>query len=1257
MSTRPEDPTTNHETDRLEQLVLELLSSKPIELLAHDQSIYSTYSKDNPDSSVVLHAIGITCYQHYAATGRTSCLRDAVELVGKALEWFSADGPDRLQILEQFSAICVLYCKTNEGEDALRRIRNHRDSFPSDLWADPNHCGVTYNLANIAWLSFERSSKCKDLRDSVDLYNLCLIGLSDGDSRTAWAHHNLAEAYLECYRRTFSICALNDSIHHHTLALQLRIHDHPDRLTSLRSLSLALATGLRLSTRSVYIQTAVKCTREALMYKNQSFLERLADALALSHFLVLAFEQSGRKPAIDEAIDVCREALETLSHTHPQYLAILCDLQHAVLLRAQHFGGVFDLQEAVKLGKELRDLKYPDAASGINAHANSLMTCYDYSRRLEDLEGAVEGYSASLVLRPKGHILHAVSLLNLAKAVSARWRHMRATDVPDLTNSIAMFEEALQLCPPGHMHRLRCLSLYASLLQMRYVTVTRDVENLNYSVLLLKEVIKLRPRGHLDYYVARCRLGLVLLARSDTPQYQSDLDEGILLLSETLSLPASSSIDQWRVEMQLAHAYVKKFRIAAVKNNANLDDLNEGISLYVTAITSAGLSPTIPEDVVELKQNHATALCLRYVYLGHIEDLEIGIGAYHAITNEGSHDQRFLTRRMLAVALGDRFMRLGRARDLKRSIKLLRWVSKNQRDHLDRANTLANLAGTLHLRYTHSGRISDQEDSIRRYRMALDIIPEGHNDRGWAESNLASALFTRYREYGKDSNRDLNEAIELGEAAIKSYPADRPGRAQALRNLSEFLLHRYAKSQSQGDYDAGVNLVDQSLDALFEGDPERAIALTYSSFAHRVRFGFTGDTQDKKREIELCIEALGMLPPGHPQRPSILHDLGSTLCSVSQFEEGMRYLSESISSLPRGHPDRPAHLNTQATWQLEIFKRSGEENYLTGAVKACCEAIYDDSLGAKLRVDAAVGFLTEAEVFLSSMAHQEHTTLVNIYKKLIALFPQVAYLGLDINSRLRSLRHCERMAAFGAQHALGLNEIATAVELLENGRGVFWRQALRLKAVKDELSADSTSRKLQTISRQLEIKSFDRIPLDSSELFLSSRHWEEESSRRRRLSEQFETLLRKLGQTSSSLMNRLYFEELNNVAEEGPVVILLAGSKSCQAVAFRAGKGAVVIGLPNVSYRSLQLLKKSMTIAIAHTPASDLPNTTGSTDTYRAGGSKAMDMDRVLVKLWTNVVKVVYDALDLKVRNIMALYVSMGLRTDLLHVPIACAWP
>jgi len=73
--------------------------------------------------------------------------------------------------------------------------------------------------------------------------------------------------------------------------------------------------------------------------------------------------------------------------------------------------------------------------------------------------------------------------------------------------------------------------------------------------------------------------------------------------------------------------------------------------------------------------------------------------------------------------------------------------------------SLNNLAGSLSDRFKQQGILSDLDEAIDLNQAALALRPPGHSDRSTSLHNLASSLSDRFKQQGVLS--DLDEAIDL----------------------------------------------------------------------------------------------------------------------------------------------------------------------------------------------------------------------------------------------------------------------------------------------------------------------------------------------------------------------------------------------------------------------------------------------------------------------------------------------------------------
>ncbi|KAJ8580075.1 hypothetical protein M405DRAFT_753711, partial [Rhizopogon salebrosus TDB-379] len=87
----------------------------------------------------------------------------------------------------------------------------------------------------------------------------------------------------------------------------------------------------------------------------------------------------------------------------------------------------------------------------------------------------------------------------------------------------------------------------------------------------------------------------------------------------------------------------------------------------------------------------------------------------------------------------------------------------------NRSSSLNNLAIHLYARFQQRGVLSDLDEAIDLSQAALALCPPGHSNRSSSLNNLAIHLLTRFKQHAQPS--DLNEAFNLyGQLAKVSHP-------------------------------------------------------------------------------------------------------------------------------------------------------------------------------------------------------------------------------------------------------------------------------------------------------------------------------------------------------------------------------------------------------------------------------------------------------------------------------------------------------
>jgi hypothetical protein len=262
--------------------------------------------------------------------------------------------------------------------------------------------------------------------------------------------------------------------------------------------------------------------------------------------------------------------------------------------------------------------------------------------------------------------------------------------------------------------------------------------------------------------------------------------------------------------------------------------------------------------------------------------------------------------------------------------------------------------------------------------------------------------------------------------------------------------------------------------------------------------------------------------------------------------------------------------------------------------------------------------------------------LLDLHIATIELFPLVANLGLDLPVRLRKLAGSDNLCRMASMRAALLNNFTTAVELLEEGKTVFWQQALQPYALawKDLPSQDKN--RLSGLMRTLEHEE------DSSGNTQDRAAVERRMERRRTLNLEIEEHV-------AQIRTRKRFERffkiadyvgLSQAAKNGPIVILIDASRVHFALIITSPNDTepIFLFLPSVAADELRQLRRELS-------GSDEPREQRaeeySANSCQEAGARPIGISRAkypnirnrsLAKIWFAIVKPIFEHLRLNVR-------------------------
>ncbi|KAG6369248.1 hypothetical protein JVT61DRAFT_15554 [Boletus reticuloceps] len=302
----------------------------------------------------------------------------------------------------------------------------------------------------------------------------------------------------------------------------------------------------------------------------------------------------------------------------------------------------------------------------------------------------------------------------------------------------------------------------------------------------------------------------------------------------------------------------------------------------------------------------------------------------------------------------------------------------------------------------------DIKYSEREEEDGSDSVRQGDLDQSTSLNNLAVDLSIRYEQVRV--MEDLDEAIALSREALDLCPEGHPDRSMSLSNLATRLSIR---SSSSGSWRTSTRLLLSARKPLaFTRESaligrHRWTVATYLSTRYK-QLGVVEDLEEA-----LGRETLKLRPEGHPNRSTSLNNVAPDLSArykqlggTEDLDEAIALGREALDLLQKGHLDRSTSLDNLANRLCDRFARLKQSN--------------------------------DKEVMdPKPPSDYSSNTWPSYHHRLSTSSPAVDAFSV-----------CLRRGS-----------PAKAVELLEQGRRVFWSQLTRLRSPLDDVTTSGMERK------------------------------------------------------------------------------------------------------------------------------------------------------------------------------------------------------
>ncbi|KAJ7450886.1 CHAT domain-containing protein [Mycena latifolia] len=867
---------------------------------------------------------------------------------------------------------------------------------------------------------------------------------------------------------------------------------------------------------------------------------------------------------LESCLQSFQVALDLSREGHPERAECFANLGVVLTDRYQRLGDLKDLEAALQNDQRSVDLtpkEDPDRASRLQHLAISFMDRYHTLGESKDLEAALEKFQEAVGLTPAEDPDRAAYVEGLAEAF--RDKYKVHGDLPDLEAALANFQEAVDQTPSEDPYRARYLQHLAASFTDRYRRLG-ELKDLEAALQADQEAVALTPNG--DPERASC---LQSLATSFRDRFErmgdlKDLEAAMQNFKEALGLTVQDDPDRPEHLQNLAVCYADRY-----KRLGDLKDLEFVLKKLQKAVT---LFPEDHPSRVLCLQNLSASFADRYHRLGELKDLEDALQLDQEIvklTPEG-HSERAARLYQLAVSFRDRYQRLAHLKDLETALHTVNEaVSLTPEGHPERARRLQTLAMSFRDRYQTLGDLADLETALPKFQQAVDLTPEGHSDRAENLRSLAIALGDRYRRFGELA--DLQAALHNDHCALDLMPEDHPARARCLQSLAISFRDQYLR---------------------------------------------LGEPKDLEVALQRFQDAVNHTPLDHHDRAEHLHDLAMCLGDhykrfgdLKSLEAALQLGQEAVNLTPKDNPDRPGRLQGLAECFQENYLQLRDPKDLAVIHMYYIESFQSPSLTPEDSWQAALLWASFASEFQPS-------DCVTAYLAAFDLLPQLLWIGHTIPVRHDVLRRLDigEVTSTAAKTCIDLNDLTSAVVIMEQGLATIFQQMLQLKTDVNQL-------------QPTEAETFRKISVG---LFTGK------SNNQMALAIQRKELLESIRQKPGLehfLLPKPY-NVLRHASQGGPIVILNSHGDHCDAlIILDPTSHPVHVPLANVT---LDMLYSQQVILKDLLGRGNIRSREQSASSRLFGQqeqftSKPLDefCTELLAWLWIEIVSPVYDALRL----------------------------
>jgi tetratricopeptide (TPR) repeat protein len=408
-----------------------------------------------------------------------------------------------------------------------------------------------------------------------------------------------------------------------------------------------------------------------------------------------------------------------------------------------------------------------------------------------------------------------------------------------------------------------------------------------------------------------------------------------------------------------------------------------------------------------------------------------------------------------------------------------------------RARILSNTSSTLMAAWELTGIQDHLDAAVQAGSDACALVPAGDPGVPGCTAALARALLARAEATG-DRAAPTVAARQLS-WSLRAVPSDDPDRPIYLNQLA--IAHRmtFAATGDLAALDQAIHDWGEAVRFLPADHPDRATYRVNRAGALRNRFETVADAAALDEAVRDLEDVYAGIPDGDPRQPACrsglanaLHRKGADIASLDLLKRSADLLRAAAAEISTDRPEYREHRANLGAVLLSGARLGPDGMPLDEAIDLLTEATAGTGLvfGALLNLGDArvlrwerigdpgdleaaaeaytqlVGSPAATALFRAMAAHslgrlrvrtQDWGAARDSLGQAVELLDLVAWAGLGRDDQERLLLQFPALARTAAACALELDDPDDAVEILEQGRGVLYAQALTRWAGADEV--------------------------------------------------------------------------------------------------------------------------------------------------------------------------------------------------------------